>query len=247
MDFQIRQAETKRLYRTYPEAGYAYGECPCIGVFGNEAYILEYNNPSSSRVEVRFTVDGVDVLTGKPADLRPEGQRFVVEGGQRIALEAWPESLNGGGRFVFTQAGSSVAANTETGVGHIGVLAAAVFIDLAPPPVYRAFNSMSRGISLYQADSYCYNDSAAGTGVGEHVDQKIRQVAGLRQPSLSVIETVRYMWWDDLKAKFALSGSSAPWHNVPGFPNASRAFHGVNLSGVPRVTSSLPSSDPRFV
>ncbi len=41
---------------------------------------------------------------------------------------------------------------------------------------------------------------AAGTGAGAHVEQRFTEVPGFRMPILSHVETVSYMWWDDLTA-----------------------------------------------
>lgn len=53
-------------------------------------------------------------------------------------------------------------------------------------------------------------------GAGQHVDQKITYVTGLIKPLLAETVRVRYLWWDDLKAKLASNHVPAP--HASGFP-----------------------------
>lgn len=40
-----------------------------IGVFGDETYAIRYTNRSHQRVQVKLSIDGADILTGKQANL----------------------------------------------------------------------------------------------------------------------------------------------------------------------------------
>jgi hypothetical protein len=54
---------------------------------------------------------------------------WLVEGHASMTLKAWPETNSGGARFVFGEAGKSVAVNTHGNVEGMGVIAAAVFVE----------------------------------------------------------------------------------------------------------------------
>lgn len=100
-----------------------------IGVEKQEPFKLLFKNNSSQRVQVRLSVDGTDVLTGETASTKPSGKMFVVEAHSSMSLHAWPETLQGGGRFVFTTEDKSVAVNTHGNKAGIGLIAAAVYVD----------------------------------------------------------------------------------------------------------------------
>lgn len=84
--------------------------------------------------------------------------------------------------------------------------------------------------------------SVAGTGAGAYVEQKLGTAAGLVKPTLDQVLRVRYLWWDEVKAKLAALGEnfhSSEFHGfvdptIPsGFPG-NKPFEGINLGGTPR-------------
>lgn len=103
-----------------------------IGVSKKEPFEIRFRNNSWNRVQVRFSMDGTDILTGEPASTEPTGKMWLVEARASMTLKAWPESNSGGARFVFGEAGKSVAVNTHGNVEGMGVIAAAVFVEGAP-------------------------------------------------------------------------------------------------------------------
>src|SRR5271166_1390767 len=98
-----------------------------IGAFGNEPYAVQLENGTHNRVEVRISIDGTDVLTGEPATTLATGRRWVVEPRGKLVLEAWPETQQGGARFLFTDSKGSVAVHTRGDARDMGVIAAAIF------------------------------------------------------------------------------------------------------------------------
>jgi hypothetical protein len=122
-----------------------------IGVEEKEPFELRFRNNTSGRVQVRLSVDGTDVLSGQPASTKPTGQMFLVSPGETMKLKAWPESLQGGARFVFTTKERSVAVNTHGNTAGIGLIAAAVFADYDD---YRYLSMQSpRILSRFQSNS----------------------------------------------------------------------------------------------
>ena len=254
-----------------PLLPYEVGGEQVIGAFGDERYALRFENHTSAMVQVRLSIDGTDIMTGAPATTDPTGSMWVVNAYGAMELEAWPEGQRGGGRFVFTHVASGVAANTHGVVSDVGVIAAAVFTEGAPPlPVRtrgilrgggygqsRGAETMSfsadRGGPLESIggadDAFRDMTRSASTGVGEYVEQHLVNVAGLRQPVLASrggVVRLRYMWWDDLVVQLRASGVQPP-RNVgsPGFPGDS-LVDGINLSGVPRQGAQYQPPAPTF-
>lgn len=250
--FEIRpQRGVRTAFRKYRIAGKDY-----IGAHGNESYALSLRNNSSRRAAVRLTIDGTDVISGKPADLAYGTGLWIVEPHAVCELEAWPESNSGGGRFVFTQTGNTVAAHTHGDVSHLGILGAAVFIETAERIDFGAGGLLSARGGGYDREIHTMGmkgldeplmrggptRSAAGTGVGSYVKQDIRKAEGLEKPRLLCVKQIYYVWWDDLQAMLR-KAEPPELEYVPGFPAAAReTFQGIDLRGVPRIETD----DPRF-
>ena len=228
-----------KFFRKHRIAGKDY-----IGVHGDEPYALSLGNYSSRRAAVRLTSDGTDIISGKPANLNYGAGLWIVEPNATCELEAWPESNSSGGRFVFAQAGRTVAANTHGDVSHLGILGAAVFVETAEPrprvdySVLRSLGS-EREVHTMGLDNPTRgvrgSSAGPGTGVGSRVEQRIEKARGLEVPRLLCVKQVYYVWWDDLQ-EMLRQAEPPKLEYVPGFPSAEReTFHGIDLRGVPRV------------
>lgn len=243
---------------------YTIGGEELVGVHGREPYAVVLRNSTGARIEARITIDGKDVLTGEPGTLAPEGKRWVVAPYGSLELKAWPESREGGAAFVFADAGQSVSAHTGGDASHLGIIAAAVFVEGAPAPAYRgsgdalrSFRQESGGPATYGGamrggEAFSYGDAPVmrggsarstgpGTGAGSHTEQHIGATEGLRAPRLEQVLAVRYVWADDLAA--LLAKREAPPTFVAGFPGARPdEWPGIALGSTPRIATS----DPRF-
>ena len=111
-----------------------------VGAWGDEPFEVRFKNNTWQKVQVKISVDGTDVLTGKPADTLVSNDMWVVNGYATLSLKAWPEDNNGGAGFVFTSAEKSVALHTHGDLSNRGIIACAVFteghvepIKLTPP------------------------------------------------------------------------------------------------------------------
>ncbi|MFM9922066.1 hypothetical protein VLK31_03680 [Variovorax sp. H27-G14] len=89
-------------------------------------YTLRFRNLSERSYEVIATVDGLDVLNGKPGSLRSGG--YVLRPLQALTIEGFRKSQNEVAAFRFAAPGRAYAANSEAGdVRNIGVIGAALF------------------------------------------------------------------------------------------------------------------------
>jgi hypothetical protein len=104
------------------------------GVEGSR-YTLRFRNLSDRSYEVIATVDGLDVLNGKPGSLRNGG--YVLRPQQVLDIEGFRKSQSEVAAFRFAVPGRAYAANTEAGdVRNIGVIGAALF-ELEQPEAPR--------------------------------------------------------------------------------------------------------------
>lgn len=100
-----------------------------VGAWGNEPFEVQFRNNTWNRVQVKLSLDGTDILTGKPADTLASGDMWSVAPYQTLTLKAWPETNQGGAQFIFTSAEKSVALNTHGDLTSRGVIAAAVYVE----------------------------------------------------------------------------------------------------------------------
>jgi hypothetical protein len=230
-----------------------------IGVWGEEAFEIQVKNNTSEKVQVRISLDGTDVLTAQPANVQPGGKMWLLGPWQTLNLPAWPEDTEKGARFMFGKTANSVAANTHGDLSQKGIVAAAFFSEGYIPrqrvsyflggsdwnrPIRtrmdRVDTKSAKSLSSYDSFDYCAAASAEiaeinegpAVGAGETIQQKIASVQGLRQPTFDQIVSLRYLWWDDLKAKLEKYNSS---EHPSGFIDAPLPQKLANLGKTPRI------------
>lgn len=98
-----------------------------VGAYGNENFEIEFKNNTYETVQVKITLDGTDVATGKAATTEPTGKMWVVNGYGTLRLKAWAETNEGGSSFVFTNGLNGVSVNLRGDTSNNGIIAAAVY------------------------------------------------------------------------------------------------------------------------
>lgn len=108
-----------------------------VGAWGDEPFEIKFTNHTWQKVQVKLSVDGTDILSGKPATTDIDNNMWVVNGYGNMSLKAWPEDNNGGAAFVFTSANNSVAIHTHGDLSSRGIIAGAVFVEgyVNPQPI----------------------------------------------------------------------------------------------------------------
>jgi hypothetical protein len=127
-----------------------------IGVFGNEPFEILFRNDTRETVQVKLSIDGTDIISGKPATTAASGEMFVVSPYDTLSMRAWPETNKGGAQFIFTDAKKSVAVNTHGNLNSQGVIAAAVYSETHKP--------LARLISeqMYSSNDIRFDDCTKG-------------------------------------------------------------------------------------
>jgi hypothetical protein len=119
-----------------PAATYEYGGGTYVlGQLGAR-YTLRVANHSGRRVEAVVSVDGRDVIDGRPADFR--GKRgYLIPAWGSVDIEGWRISQREAAAFRFSSVPESYAARTGN-AREVGVIGVAVFPEryVPPPPVY---------------------------------------------------------------------------------------------------------------
>jgi hypothetical protein len=119
-----------------------------IGVVENEPFQIHFTNRSNEDVSVIVSLDGISVLSGKPADLDPDTLKWFVRRGSTLHLRAWHETAQGGARLVFTGEDKSVALHTSGDTSHKGIIAFAVFMEETAPN--HSFNTIAYNNSSHE-------------------------------------------------------------------------------------------------
>lgn len=94
-------------------------------------YTLRLANRSAERVLVVLSVDGVNVISGQTASPSQDG--YVLAPWQQVDIRGWRKSLEETAEFYFTELPDSYAARTGRPFD-VGVIGAAVFREVPPPP-----------------------------------------------------------------------------------------------------------------
>ena len=114
-------------YRGFSAGGANY----VIGRMG-ERYIIEVRNHTDSRLEVVLSVDGLDVLDGKPASYGKRG--YLIWPNDKLVVEGFRKSLQEVAAFRFGSVSDSYANRRHGDTRNVGVIGAAVFHERGSRP-----------------------------------------------------------------------------------------------------------------
>ncbi|KAF1699431.1 hypothetical protein CSC62_00555 [Pseudoxanthomonas jiangsuensis] len=93
------------------------------------AYALRLRNTRPQRLLVVLSVDGINAIDGRTADVHQAG--YVLEPWQTLEVAGWRKSLDAVAQFMFVDPGASYAARTGR-PDNLGVIGIAVFAERAP-------------------------------------------------------------------------------------------------------------------
>jgi hypothetical protein len=139
-----------------------HGETFVMGSVG-ERYIIRVHNNTGRRVEAVVTVDGRDVVDGKPGDYRNK-RGYLVPAWGEVDIDGWRLSQSHAAAFRFSSVSDSYAARTGS-AREVGVIGVAVFPEriyhprpvMPPPPPPRCCFDEDR----VESESYAPSASPA--------------------------------------------------------------------------------------
>lgn len=106
-----------------------------VGALHDEPFEVRFTNHTWNKIQVKITLDGIDIMSGELATMEPTAEMWVVQPNSTLSIKAFPETDRGGAAFVFSHAGNSVAVHTNGDLSHRGIIAAAIFTEGAPEPL----------------------------------------------------------------------------------------------------------------
>ncbi len=115
------------IMRNYHSGGRRY-----VAGRKNARYAISVKNNSRSRLEVVLSVDGLDVVDGKPASLTKRG--YIVWPGQTLEVKGWRASEDKVASFVFAPVAGSYANLRHGETRNVGVVGLAVFTEKGVDP-----------------------------------------------------------------------------------------------------------------
>lgn len=95
-------------------------------------YSIMIKNRCRSRVEVVVSVDGLDVIDGKPASFGKRG--YVIAPGKTLEVKGWRTGWDKVARFEFSDVGGSYANQRHGNARNVGVIGLAVFGEKGVDP-----------------------------------------------------------------------------------------------------------------
>jgi hypothetical protein len=130
--------DAERPLPTYAQGGRRF----VLGDMG-ERYRLRIVNPTAGRLEAVVSVDGLDAIDGKPANVGKRG--YIVPAYGDVTIDGWRTSLDTVAAFRFSSVRESYAARTRH-ARNVGVIGVAFFRErqVAPPPEPRMARNEGR-------------------------------------------------------------------------------------------------------
>jgi hypothetical protein len=183
------------------------GRTYVLGALG-ERYQLRVKNGSPRRAEVVLSVDGRDVVDGRPAALEKRG--YVVAPHGEVVVDGFRLSDASVAAFRFSSVRDSYAARMGN-ARDVGVIGAAVFLERAPAPIaerrLRAEPAPDAGSTADRAAAPAPAPEAAerhagkaspaerpglGTEFGEERESRVTEVAFERAGGPAAVLSLRY-------------------------------------------------------
>lgn len=141
-----------------------------------ERYVLRIVNDAPTRVEVVVSVDGRDVISGKPGDFRTQ-RGYVVEPFGEVVIDGFRRSLSEVASFRFSGVRESYAARRGT-PQHAGVIGVAVFGERE---VVRDWRWSPRAGASTDKDSRRAEAPRTSAPDGEHAAPRHKSASSTRQ------------------------------------------------------------------
>ena len=163
-----------------------------------QRYRLHIVNPTGARVEAVVSVDGLDAIDGRPANLAKRG--YVIPAFGDVTIDGWRTSMDTVAAFRFSAVRDSFAAQQKDD-RNVGVVGVAFFRERPPivwrqPPVAWEGNGPgSRGAPAPSAASpkAGADRSGLGTQFGESHDSRVEETAFVRADTgPSTVAELRY-------------------------------------------------------
>lgn len=128
LTFGMKDGDSGRFLTGFESGGHDY----VVGEAG-QRYVIVIQNNSSLRLEVVVSVDGLDVIDGKPASFGKRG--YLVDGNATLEVDGFRQSEDAVAAFRFGSVSAAYASKSKTGdARNVGVIGLAVFHEQGTTP-----------------------------------------------------------------------------------------------------------------
>ena len=198
-------------------------------------YQVRVRNTTGQRIGLVIAVDGRNIINGKRSELARNEPMYVLDPWDTQDYAGWRASLTAINEFYFTDWKDSYAEAFGDASAR-GVIAVAVYREVAPAPVYQPYPEEQRdrsadaassagaqspaARSAGKAESAKRADESAGTGYGDRRVDRAVQVDFVAQSAPDSKYFIKYEWHDTLCRKHVLDcgGDNRFWdENTLGF------------------------------
>lgn len=193
-----------------PVREYGYDGRTFVAGGPGQDYTIRLNSRAGRRVKAVLSVDGLNVIDGKPAGMGGPG--YILEPWSAMDVPGWRLNDESVARFVFGAPEQSYAAAAGK-AENVGVIGAAFFSEVTPPPAVSGDEektcgsaspsptvfakgvrgpSLTRGVPVALYGGAGASGGSLGTGFGARTDHTVRRVEFSSQPLPAATLEVRY-------------------------------------------------------
>jgi hypothetical protein len=123
----LRDGDSGRFLNGFEASGRDY----VVGEAG-QRYVIVVQNHAPSRIEVVVSVDGLDVIDGRPAGFNKRG--YLVEGNGTLEIDGFRQSEDAVAAFRFGSVRGSYVAQKGGDARNVGVIGVALFNEAGTTP-----------------------------------------------------------------------------------------------------------------
>jgi hypothetical protein len=167
-------------------------------------YQVRVRNTTGERLGLVIAVDGRNIISGDKSDLARSEPMYVLDPYATQDYAGWRANLDAINEFYFTDWKDSYAEAFGDRSAR-GVIAVAVYGEVAPRPVYQPYENRERsaGASAPAADKAA-RDESPGTGYGDRRVDHAVQVEFVAQSGPDSRHFIKYEWRETLCRKHLL-------------------------------------------
>ncbi|MCP4678254.1 MAG: hypothetical protein GY854_22620 [Deltaproteobacteria bacterium] len=190
-----------------------------------DRYEIGLTNRTDSRLEAVVSVDGRDVITGRPADYR-NNRGYVVLPGEEIRIEGFRTNLDEVAAFEFSTPEESYAARRGD-ASNIGVIGVAVFVEepqekkVIATGGERADAPQTPVMADAKADKAAEEEAGLGTKYGDGVSS-IAEIVPFQRHTETEPQEIMVLYYDNragLEGIGVVFPEEAPKKTVSNEPN----------------------------
>ncbi|HYJ40855.1 MAG TPA: hypothetical protein VEW08_08700 [Steroidobacteraceae bacterium] len=173
-------------------------------------YQVRVRNTTGQRLGLVIAVDGRNIISGAKSDLARSEPMYVLAPYETQDYAGWRANLDAINEFYFTEWSDSYAEAFGDASAR-GVIAVAVYGEVAPPPALRqpySGNDRSAGAaSAPAAKESARRDESAGTGYGDRRVDHAVQVEFVARSNPDSRHFIKYEWRETLCRKHMMDCS----------------------------------------